>query len=105
MRVQTTAELGALIRERRQQLGMDQKTLAAKAGVSRFWVIDIESGKPRAEVGLVLRALRALGLSMDLDVRPPARSPRAGKGGQPGTALPRVDLDALIDSLSQRKSR
>jgi len=105
MRVKTTAELGALIRERRRQIGMDQKTLAAKAGVSRFWVIDIESGKPRAEVGLVLRALHALGLSIDVDVPPPAGSTRARKGGRPGAKLPGVDLAALLGSLAQPKTR
>lgn len=83
---------------------MDQKTLAAKAGVSRFWVIGIEGGKPRAEVGLVL--LRALGLVMDVDVhvathdRPVARHVRTN-----AVAAPRVDLDALIGSLVKRKSR
>ncbi|MBY0276834.1 helix-turn-helix domain-containing protein [Candidatus Binatia bacterium] len=106
MRVQTAGDLGALIRERRQKLGMDQKTLAAKAGVSRFWVIGIECGKPRAEVGLVLRTLRALGLVMDVDVPLAAHERPAARGGRTKTvAAPRVDLDALIGSLAKRKSR
>ena len=61
MPIRTPIDLGALIRERRRRNGWDQQTLADKIGVSRQWVIEIEKGKPRAEVGLVLRALDALG--------------------------------------------
>ncbi|MCB0324980.1 MAG: helix-turn-helix transcriptional regulator [Bdellovibrionales bacterium] len=60
----TRKGLGALIRERRRRNGWDQQTLADKIGVSRQWVIEIEKGKPRAEVGLVLRALDALGIDL-----------------------------------------
>ncbi len=67
MRVQTASDLGAIIRERRQQLGWDQKTLAERAGVGRQWVVAIESGKPRAALGLVLRTLTALELRVLVD--------------------------------------
>lgn len=59
-------ELGATIRSRRKALGLDQAGLAAKAGVSREWIIDIEKGKPRAEAGLVLRTLGALDLRVTI---------------------------------------
>ena len=104
MRVRTAADLGALIRDRRRQLGMDQRALAEKAGVSRYWVIGVESGKPRAEVGLVLRALRALDLTMDVEAVAPAHEART-KPGASRPKPPRVDLDALIGSLSRRKDR
>jgi HTH-type transcriptional regulator/antitoxin HipB len=64
MRVRTPQDIGLTIRERRIELGMDQTELAQRVGVSRQWLVSIERGKPRAEIGLVLRTLREL----DLDV-------------------------------------
>lgn len=101
MNVRTTTDLGALIRDRRHALKLDQKTLAERAGVSRYWIIDIEAGKPRAEIGLVLKTLRVLDLV--LDIAPNRLKPT--KGGQPRQSrMPEVDLDALIKTLSDRKS-
>jgi HTH-type transcriptional regulator / antitoxin HipB len=73
MRIQTALELGALIRDARRKKGLDQSSLAAHVGVSRQWVVAIEKGKPGAPIGLVLRTLGALGISLDAD-----ESPRAG---------------------------
>lgn len=67
MRIRTPSDLGALIRQRRIALRLDQKTLAAKVGVSRQWIVDVEKGKPRAEVGLLLRTIDALGIALDAD--------------------------------------
>ena len=61
MLVRTPRDLGLLIRERRKKLGLDQQELAKKVGVSRLWVIEIERGKPRAEIGLVIWLPMALG--------------------------------------------
>lgn len=66
MRIRTIKDLGAYLRARRAQLGMDQTTLAGKAGTSRKWVVEVEQGKPGAELGLVLRTLRALDIAIDL---------------------------------------
>lgn len=65
MRIQTPADLGALIRNTRKKLKLDQSTLAKKIGVSRLWLGEIEKGKPRAEMGLVLRTLDALQISLN----------------------------------------
>ncbi|MCO8273441.1 helix-turn-helix domain-containing protein [Actinoplanes sp. TRM 88003] len=62
---------------------MTQAHLAARAGVSRRWLSDLEAGKPTAEVGLVFKVLSALGLLVD--VRPEPE--------------PEIDLDAYLDSL------
>jgi HTH-type transcriptional regulator/antitoxin HipB len=64
MRVQTPEDLGLLIRDRRQQLQLDQGELARRARVSRQWLIEMEQGKARKEVGLVLRTLQALELHL-----------------------------------------
>ncbi len=42
------------------QLGLDQASLATRVGVSRQWIVAVEAGKARAEVGLVLRTLTAV---------------------------------------------
>jgi len=65
MRTQTPADLGALVRNTRKKLKLDQSTLAKKIGVSRLWLVEIEKGKPRAEMGLVLRTLDALEISLN----------------------------------------
>jgi HTH-type transcriptional regulator/antitoxin HipB len=74
MRVRTATELGAFIRERRTKLGLDQLALAKKAGTSRKWLIEAERCKPSAEIGLILRTLKALGVGIDLraDAQAPA---------------------------------
>jgi HTH-type transcriptional regulator/antitoxin HipB len=64
MRIRTPVDLGALIRERRIKLGLDQRSLAQKVGVSRQWIVEVEKGKPRAEIGLLLRTIAALGISL-----------------------------------------
>lgn len=64
MNLRNSTDVGLLVRQRRRELGLDQATLAERVGVSRQWVVEIEAGKPRAEIGLVLRALRALGLTL-----------------------------------------
>jgi HTH-type transcriptional regulator/antitoxin HipB len=64
MRIRTPADLGTLIRNTRKKFRLDQSTLAKKVGVSRLWLVEIEKGKPRAEIGLVLRTLDALRVSL-----------------------------------------
>ncbi|WP_226372763.1 helix-turn-helix domain-containing protein [Allosphingosinicella flava] len=63
--LRTAADIGALIRERRQAAGMDQATLAKRARVSRLWINEVEQGKPGAGIARILRTLAAL----DLQVR------------------------------------
>ena len=67
MRIRTPLDLGLVIRDRRRKLGLSQTELARKVGVGRQWVVSIERGKSRAELGLVLRTLSALDLSFTTD--------------------------------------
>ena len=55
-------QLGRAVRLKRQEKGLSQSALAAQLGVGRKWVIHLESGNPRAELGLVLKVLDALKL-------------------------------------------
>ena len=89
MIIRTPTDLGAVIREHRRGLGWDQQTLANKIGVSRQWVIEIEKGKARAEVGLVLRALDTLGVSL---------SPSGGTvaSEKAGDTVSEIDIDAIV---------
>lgn len=68
MIIRTPRELGLLARERRRELKLTQIELAERIGSSRQWVRLLESGKPRLELGLTLRALTALGIRLDLSV-------------------------------------
>ena len=95
MRVRTATDLGAFIRERRVKLGMDQSDLAEKAGTSRKWIVEVEQGKPRAEIGLVLRTLKALGVSLDLAAD---RAQKTVAASEPGNA----DINNILNSLKKR---
>lgn len=86
--LKTPSDLGHVIRQRRKALGWDQARLAYETGVSRQWVIDIEKGKPRAELQLVLRVMNVLGVPLTAAL--PASSPDA-------PALPRVDINAIVE--------
>jgi HTH-type transcriptional regulator/antitoxin HipB len=89
MLIRTPADLGAVIRERRKELKLDQAELARRIGTSRQWIVGIEQGRARAELGLVLRALDALDIRLDSGVAPPR------KGAS--------DLDAIV--AAARKGR
>jgi HTH-type transcriptional regulator/antitoxin HipB len=94
MMIHSPGDLGLAIRDRRKQLGLDQQTLARRAGVSRQWLIEVEQGKTRAAIGLLLQTVRALDLELQLTVS------GAGARARPPEA---VDLDALIERAKQRK--
>lgn len=100
MRVHNVRDFASLVRGRRIDAGMSQAELARRAGVSRKWVHEFERGKPTAELSLVLRALEALGLGLEIGV--PSEDdagPLQGSGrAEPGTRPEkRIDLDQLLD--------
>ncbi len=78
----TTRELAAVVRHRRKTLGLTQAELAQSVGVTRTWLIDMEKGKSKVELALVLRTLAALGLVADIVAAPAMHG--------------EVDLDALL---------
>jgi HTH-type transcriptional regulator / antitoxin HipB len=92
MLVRTPADLGAVIRERRRQLKLNQAAFAKRIGVSRPWVIEIERGHPRAALGLVLRAIDALDIRLDASIGEASRRPSA------------VDIDAIVTKAKKRRS-
>ncbi|MEL6364985.1 MAG: helix-turn-helix transcriptional regulator [Pseudomonadota bacterium] len=66
MQVRTAKDIGAAIRDARKKRDLDQAELAAKVGVGRQWISEVENGKPRAELGLVLKTLDALDLPLSI---------------------------------------
>ena len=94
MLIRTPADLGAALRDRRKQLDLDQAELAKRIGVNRKWVIGIERGRARAELGLVLRALDALGIRLDAAVESPGQkvSPKAA-----------IDIDSIVAAARKTK--
>ena len=98
MRIRTATDLGAFIRERRTKLGMDQIALAKKAGTSRKWLVEVEQGKPGAEIGLILRTLKSLEISIDVEADSSTETPWQGKAKAP-------DINSVLDSLKKRPQK
>ena len=93
MKVRTPLDLGLAIRDQRRKLGLSQAELARKVGVGRQWVVAMEHGKPRAELGLVLRTLSALDLR--LTIQPGDRRSRSSD------EMSLVDIDAVITDAKE----
>jgi y4mF family transcriptional regulator len=100
MRIRTPAELGALIRDNRTKLGLDQKSLAHKVGVSRQWIVDVEKGKPGAPVGLVLRTIGVLGIA--LDAGPETSEKPKNKTTSHGVDA-YVDIDSIVSAARKKR--
>ena len=105
MQVRSARDVGLLIRDQRRGLSLSQADLADKIGASRHWVMGVEAGKPTVELGLVLKALSALGLVCNL--RPGAslagargQDPRLGSSPESmdprGTPPPSSDLSRIL---------
>lgn len=71
----TIAEICNIVRATRKAAGLRQDELAGAAGVGLRFIVDLEAGKPTAQVGKTLQVLSALGCS--LDVTPPPDTRRA----------------------------
>lgn len=95
MQIRTPLDLGLAIRDRRRRLKLSQTELARKAGVGRQWVVAIEHGKSRAELGLVLRTLSVLDLP--LVIGPGDRRPPTSDDISP------VDIDAIVNAAKENR--
>ena len=61
---------GEQLRAARKQAGFTQEELAARAGIPRQKLIDLEKGKPGVAMATFLAAIEALGLAFELTKRP-----------------------------------
>jgi HTH-type transcriptional regulator / antitoxin HipB len=91
--IRTPADLGAIIRDRRRRLGLDQQTLADRLGVTRQWVLGVEKGKSGAAMGIVLRALSILGITLSVDAELPRED-----------AISAPNIDAVVKEARRKRS-
>ena len=88
MRIVSIADIAALVRGRRMDLGLSQGDLARLARVSRKWVNEFEAGgKATAELGHLLRVLEAL--DVGLEAVPGGPAPIGGD----------IDLDDILNDV------
>lgn len=76
VRVPSCYVLGTAVRQARREAGLTQGELAARAGVSRPWLSQLENGKRSVEMGKVLAVLAALDLYVDVGREPRRSRPR-----------------------------
>lgn len=62
----TPAEIGAVIRSTRKNLGVTQRDLALTSGTGLRFIIELEKGKETCELGKALRVLHTLGIEISL---------------------------------------
>jgi len=72
----TTAEIGDIVRTARKAAGLRQDELAGAAGVGLRFIVDLEAGKPTAQIGKTLQVLAALGCSLDITPPPDPKGAR-----------------------------
>jgi len=71
------AEIGDIVRTTRRAASLRQDELAGAAGVGLRFIVDLEAGKPTAQMGKVLQVLAALGCL--IDITPPPEPKGSGK--------------------------
>jgi y4mF family transcriptional regulator len=70
-RTLTSADIAGIVRSVRKAQGLRQDELAGAAGVGLRFIVDLEAGKPTAQIGKALKVLEALGCRFE--ITPPAR--------------------------------
>ena len=66
----TPAELGQFVRETRREAGLTQEQLAGAAGTGVRFLIELEAGKPTAQLGKTLAVLAVLGCTVRIEPAP-----------------------------------
>ena len=97
MRLTTPREIGAYIRDRRRAERLSQQELADLSGVSTRWLVDVENGKTGAQIGMVLRVLRTLGVVLDATQTVPTQTtaPDSANPAVAGALLPAPKREPL----------
>ena len=93
MRLTSITDIASLVRQARKDRGWTQVQLAEHSGVSRDWIIALEKGKPSLEIALVLRTLKALHLTLNLESQ--------DEQPQPDDV---IDIDDVINSAKDQTS-
>lgn len=88
-------DLGALVRDRRKSLRLSQTELARRLKVSQRYISHLERGKAALQLGLALRVLRELGVTINVHVATTSPPGRAEK--LPKDRRPKIQIDRLVD--------
>jgi len=84
--VQSTEELGRLVRAHRKRRGLTLETISGLGNLSTRFLSEFERGKETAEIGKALKALRTLGL--EVIVQPRGHAPGGAEAGDKGRSTP-----------------
>ena len=68
--IEDTAALGRMVRRVRTGMRLTQPDLAMTAGVGLRFIVELEKGKPTAQLGKVMLVLRTLGIAVALTPPP-----------------------------------
>ena len=64
--IRTAQEFGAAVAKARKALGLTQRELALAINSGERFVVDLEAGKPTAQLGKALAAATAVGLRLEM---------------------------------------
>lgn len=65
-KIETPEELGRYLLKERRNLKLTQKEISEFTDVGRKFVLELEKGKPTAQIGKVFEVINALGLELHL---------------------------------------
>jgi len=68
-KIQTTKDLGEVVRAHRKSKHLTLETISGLGNLSTRFLSEFERGKETAEIGKVLKALRTLGLEVTVQPR------------------------------------
>ena len=63
-RIRNSQDFGKAVAEARRALGLTQRELALAINSGERFIVDLEAGKPTAQLGKALAAARAVGLNV-----------------------------------------
>ena len=62
--IETAAQFGATLARARKGLSLTQRDLALAIGVGERFIVELEAGKPTAQLGKALAAAKAVGMHL-----------------------------------------
>jgi y4mF family transcriptional regulator len=75
--IDTAAKFGALVAQNRKALGLTQRDLAGANGVGERFIVELEAGKPTAQLGKALAVAKSVGVRLE-NTAPPHEEPALG---------------------------
>jgi y4mF family transcriptional regulator len=78
--IENAREFGATLARARKALGLTQRELALAINTGERFIVELEGGKPTAQLGKALAAAKAVGMRLvdasELSIETPPRSSR-----------------------------